>query len=303
MLDRVDAPTTLGAWASPEINDPTADRMLSARSDLIADTRSDLPIANFFYPWSADPLAGDLEAQVLAAGGIPMVSWNDRDNARVVSGAEDGRVRRIARGFAALDGPVLLRWGWEMDAESSDGGSGSTGGAELYVQTWTHLRDIFREEGADNVEWVWCPNAYAFTPQADRDPTAFYPGDDQVDWLCADGYNWYPSRGSWRSFSEIFSDFYAWAEQRDTPILIGEFGVLEDPSRPDRKADWILAMARTVVCEMPEIRGLVYFNELRTDDEGITRDWRLTTSSTSLRAWQTVADERHFGGDGNAAKC
>ena len=37
----------------------------------------------------------------------------------------------------------------------------------------------------------------------------FYPGDDQVDWVAADGYNGAGCRpqGAWRDLSDIFGDF------------------------------------------------------------------------------------------------
>jgi beta-mannanase len=55
------------------------------------------------------------------------------------------------------------------------------------VVAWRHLHDLFAERGADNVRWVWCPNATAFT---DRTAQQFYPGDGYVDWVCADGYDY-----------------------------------------------------------------------------------------------------------------
>ena len=50
-----------------------------------------------------------------------------------------------------------------------------------------------RREGATNVGWVWCPLATGFT---DGRAQKYYPGDDQVDWLCADVYPGTRSRRS-----------------------------------------------------------------------------------------------------------
>src|SRR5947208_885142 len=78
---------------------------------------------------------------------------------------------------------------------------------------------IFRNQGADNVRWVWCPNAWAFN---DGTAQQFYPGDDFVDWTCADGYNWAPGRprGQYPPFMDIFQGFYGWASLKNKPIMV-----------------------------------------------------------------------------------
>lgn len=59
---------------------------------------------------------------------------------------------------------------------------------------WRHVHAVFEDEGATAVEWVWCPTNWAFAPRSRRDPLTWYPGDDVVDWLCADGYSFYPEK-------------------------------------------------------------------------------------------------------------
>ena len=115
---------------------------------------------------------------------------------------------------------------------------------------------IFRAEGADNVRWVWCPNASAFN---DGTAQTFYPGDDFVDWTCADGYNWAPGRpgDDYRSFQDIFAGFYGWARLQKKPIMVGEFGVQE--RNPGEKAEWILAARDAVKSDFPLMRAVVYF--------------------------------------------
>ncbi len=305
-LDRVGAPTMTGAWVAPagagDDPEPDAEAYLSAREDFADATSSDVAVGHFFYPWASDPLVGGREAAVLEQGGVPLVSWNDADNQRIASGADDARIRRAARRFADLDGPVMLRWGWEMDADSGDGGTGTSGGPRDYIGAWRRIHQAFRDEGADNVEFVWCPNAYAFTEEADRSPTEYYPGDEYVDWLCADGYNWYPERGGWTSFRSIFRDFYDWASTRSKPIMIAEFGSFEDPADPGRRAAWIDDLAVTVKCDMPEVRALVYFEELKRE-RGKVRDWRIATSREAATAWKRLAADQHFGGNAETVTC
>ncbi len=57
------------------------------------------------------------------------------------------------------------------------------GSPASYRAAWAHVREIFAGLPAS---FVWAPTAAAFaSDSADR----FYPGDGQVDWVAADGYN------------------------------------------------------------------------------------------------------------------
>jgi beta-mannanase len=113
-----------------------------------------------------------------------MVSRGDQDTRQVATGADDELIRQRADAVAALGRPVLLRWFWEMDGRRYRNVAHSP---REFVAAWRHLHDLFAERGADNVRWVWCPNATAFT---DRTAQQFYPGDGYVDWVCADGYDY-----------------------------------------------------------------------------------------------------------------
>ena len=125
-----------------------------------------------------------------------------------------------------------------------------------------------------NVSWVWCPNAWGFhTGEAQK----FYPGDEYVDWICANGYNWAPGRqgDEWRPFEWIFQHFYDWAVGRGKPLMIGEFGVQE--RKPGEKAEWLRDAADVLKTKFPEIKAIVYFNVKKR------YDWRLRHDSARER--------------------
>ena len=142
-----------------------------------------------------------------------MISWNGKGvtTRSIAAGHYDKLVRERARATRALGQPVLIRWFWEMDGKKKADFAGTPG---QYVAAWRHVVRTFRSEGAENVSWVWCPNASAFN---DGEAQKFYPGDDFVDWTCADGYNWAPGRpgDGYRPFPDIFAGFYAWASLHD----------------------------------------------------------------------------------------
>ena len=191
-------------------------------------------------------------------------------------------IKQRARATQALGQPVLLRWFWEMDGNKK---SQFAGTPDQYVAAWRHIVTIFRAEGADNVRWVWCPNASAFN---DGTAQTFYPGDDFVDWTCADGYNWAPGRpgDDYRSFQDIFAGFYGWARLQKKPIMVGEFGVQE--RNPGEKAEWILAARDAVKSDFPLMRAVVYF------DSNKDYDWALTTSDSAVAAFRQMANDPWF---------
>jgi hypothetical protein len=271
----------VGASTSPDVR--TLEGEKAAVEDLERLLGRKLDIDHNFYPWDT-PFPTESERWNLATGRIPLISWNGRGptTAQIAAGQFDGMVRQRARATKALGEPVLIRWFWEMDGNKK---SDFAGTPEEYIAAWQRIVGIFRNEGADNVSWVWCPNASAFN---DGVAQQFYPGDEFVDWTCADGYNWAPGRkgDEYRSFKDTFAGFYAWAALHDKPIMVGEFGVQE--RNPGEKAQWITEARETIKADFPLMRAIVYFNSNKD------YDWRLTTSDSAVEAFRQLALDPYF---------
>lgn len=271
----------LGASTSPDVRTLEAEK--AAVEQLERQLGRTLDINHNFYPWT-DPFPTQNERWDLEAGRIPLISWNGRDvtTREIARGAHDPMIRQRARSTKALGRAVMIRWFWEMDGRKK---AEFAGEPEDYVAAWKHIVGIFRAEGADNVRWVWCPNASAFN---DGEAQEFYPGDDFVDWICADGYNWAPGRAGdeWESFKDIFGGFYAWAALHGKPIMVGEFGVQE--RNPGDKARWITEAREVIKTDFPLLRAIVYFSS------NADYDWRLTTSDSALGAFRQMAHDPYF---------
>lgn len=264
----------------------SAERRPARWAMLEADAGRQYDIAHVFHAWDlAIPTADDL--MHIEDGRLLMISWNGTDTREIASGVHDDWIRSQARGVRDLDRRVLLRWLWEMDGNRRRAWVHS---GPDYVAAWNHIRRIFDEEGALNAEWVWCPNEFLFWDGGDPEP--WYPGDDAVDWLCADGYNWATSSTSdeWVDFADIFGDFYRWAEPRGKPIVIGETGSGE--AEPGAKAEWIRSIPEILERDMPEIDAVVYFDkDFRRRGH---RDWRLDTSESAYAAWLEISNDPWF---------
>jgi hypothetical protein len=271
----------IGVSTSTDIR--TVDAEKTAVEGLEAQLGRTLDIDHNFYTWDA-VFPTVIERWDLQSGRIPMISWNGKDvtTRQIANGRFDDLIRQRARQTKALGEDVLIRWFWEMDGNKK---AAFAGEPEEYIAAWRHIVTTFRAEGADNVRWVWCPNASAFN---DGEAQQFYPGDDFVDWTCADGYNWAPGRAGddYRSFKDIFGGFYAWASLHNKPIMVGEFGVQE--RNPGDKANWISAARDTIKSDFPLMRAVVYFNSNKD------YDWRLGTSDSAIAAFKQMANDPYF---------
>lgn len=289
------APTNgvlLGAIPAPEVDWTMAGQQAEVL-ELESQIGRTLPIHHYFYKFDV-PFPTWREPWDIAAGRIPMISWARTSSAAINAGTHDAWIRARADAVKALGSPVLIRFSWEMDAPTV---ASTVGSPSVYVQAWRRIHGLFAERGATNVEWVWCPNAYNFTSGRAQQ---FYPGDEFVDWTCADTYNWSPLRpggdggGRWLSFSDTLGmrDFYDWAVQRGKPIMIGETGAQEGSA--GQKAAWIAGMRESLKTEFPAVRSLVYFDAIGGSHQGGSFDWRVETSASSLQAFVDLAQDPWF---------
>jgi hypothetical protein len=201
-------------------------------------------IAAVAQPWD-QPFPRPDAAAALAGDRYLMLSLTDGkakfDDRGLVSGRYDQVVRQRALEIKAAHKPVFLRWQWDMDLTR-------TATAVDHIAAWKHLRQIFHGMGADNVTWVWCPTAAGFSGSADE----YYPGDDQVDWICADAY--LPAKGGYTNLSEVLKPFLDWAAQHPKPIMIGQFGVPQ--AYGTRRAEWLRKAA--LALQRAQIKAVVY---------------------------------------------
>lgn len=277
----------LGAYVDPVTPDKAGQQ--AAILGLERSMRRRLALVQWYYP-SSSSFPTWREPWSSAGGRRNLISWAGLNSNDINSGRYDALIDQRARGLKALGRPLLFRYMAEMDGSAKRARAVSS---VAYVAAWRRIYNRFRAVGARNVEFVWCPNAWGF--DAGTAP-AWYPGDQYVQWLCADGYNWAPQQvgAKWTSFQQVFQSFYNWAVPRRKPIVIGEFGSVEDPNQPGRKAAWIRDAAATIE-RWPMVKAAVWFDAKAgaSNVPSVKYDWRLRTSSSSLRAWQ-VAGSRVY---------
>ena len=284
-----------GAWFGAHVHKRTEKTEYDAVLALEQKIGRRFAIDNHYEHWTAPTLKE--EGLDLAAGRIPMVSWpsgswpSGVDASAILSGSQDATIRYMASALKALGKPVLLRFAYEMD--HGPGSGRYLGPPSLFIPAWRHVHDIFVNQGATNVKWVWCAVSHNF---ANGTAQTYYPGGAYVDWIAADGFSFWPvqqtSNGTWRSLKEIFAAFYAWGATQGKPLMIASTGVQEDPSQPSRKAQWFQAATATLKA-WPEIKAFVYYNATIQTPYG-TAYFYADSSSSSLKAYLTMGADPYL---------
>ena len=276
-------PPARGAWFGAAVTpaDYTQANEINAVNALQQQLGRRLSIVHTYLKWQARfPTTSALT--FLAQGNMLLISWAGTDTRQIAAGADDAWIRTRAAQVKALGKPVFLEWRWEMDRPNLRGQVHSGGD---YVRAWDRIRSVFAAAGVRNAAWVWCPTAAGF---ADGRAAAYYPGDAQVDWVCADAY---PGYGTYATFAATVSPFLAWAARHDKPVMIGEFGV--PASYGDtRRAAWLRA-ARQVVLADTQIKALLYYDS-NPAGQGPQGSYALTGDAAALAALRAIARQPYF---------
>lgn len=241
-----------------------------------------------YYRWDQE-LPTKNERASFRAGRLPLVSWKAMrvDGglvpwSEIADGSHDDWLVEQARRFKAFGAPMYLTFHHEPEDDEENGSAGE------FAAAFRHVVHIFREQRVRNVAFIWTMMSWTFDVRSGRDPDDWYPGDRFVDIIGTDGYNWFPQKpgAPWESFRRVFSPTMGFANDRGKPVFVVEFGVMEDPEDPDRKADWFrraLATAR----QWPRLKGLIYFDVVK---DGYP--WITDSSTTALNGYSEIAASR-----------
>ncbi|HWB36870.1 MAG TPA: glycosyl hydrolase, partial [Rugosimonospora sp.] len=228
-----------------------------------------------------EPFPTQSDRAFAAGGRTLMLSWVVDDTRQVASGAVDAQLRDWADRMRDFDHPMLVRLRWEMDRPNLRASMHS--GAD-YVAAWTHVREVFAARGVRDVSWVWCPTADGF---AGGYAQGFYPGDDQVDWVCVDAY----AGSRLTPMADLLAPFLAWAGTHGKPIMIGEYGVGVGWGGSARAA-WLAATAQTFR-GYPLIKAVCYFDS-DPDGNPPTKQYHLEGDPPALAAFTAMARDPWF---------
>jgi hypothetical protein len=220
-------------------------------------------VQTVFTPWrrdSMDDLFERLLPRIRDAGRIPLLTWEPYLAAetapgiarRIAAGEFDAFLAEwanrladwLADGSGTDDRRLYLRLAHEMNGDwypwSPTVGDSTPND---YIAMWRHVHDALARAGigSEQCQWIWCVNhadVGAYSAEA------CYPGDDYVDWVGLDGFNWGASRewSDWRAPGAVFGDMFERLGQFGKPLCVPEVGcssLTATGHDPTRKAAWI----------------------------------------------------------------
>jgi glycosyl hydrolase family 26 len=240
-----------------------------------------LGLVHVYHPWDS-PFPSAADRQFARSHKMLLLTWGGTPDTRtIIAGGYDALIRQRAEAVKRLHRPILMEFRHEMDRANLQWAMHSPA---KYTAAWDHIRAIFTAAGATNARWVWCPTAYGF---AIGRAQAFYPGNKEVDWVCADAYSPSPSV----PLSVTAGTFLDWAARHPKPVIIGEFGVGGNP------AGWPawLAAAGRLASHHPQIKAMSYFSGDGTDSNGRRYAYFMGTHARAVRAFARLLAERQFG--------
>jgi hypothetical protein len=285
----------LGAYAEPKTN--TAQK---ATAKLEQEIGREFCLDHQYYLWQ-DGIPTSYETWTVSQGRVPFVAWKPRNTndlspirwTNITDGLCDGWITNRADAFKQFGQLTLMTFHHEPEDDQDTPGVTNFGTADEYQAAFRHVVSIFRNEGVSNVVWAVVLTQPSYTQPATNGKQAdrWYPGDDVVDVIGCDGYNWYPTKTNsvWTPFTNIFSDFYAWGtSNHQKPLLIAEFGCMEDTNNPNAKADWF-AEIPNVLQQWPAVKAVCYFNYTNP-----VYPWTLDSSAASLAAFHAMGTNAYM---------
>jgi hypothetical protein len=231
--------------------------------------------------------------------------WRDIASARKGSPLWND-MQRQANEIEQFGALVYVVFNHEPDARTS----APMGGPADFVAAWRHLIGVYRAAGVRNARYVWTMTGWAFTANAGGGRTRadlYYPGDAYVDDIAADSYNWntcHSASGTWQNPAQLFDPERRFGRRHPAKgLTLLEWGSVEDPARPGRKAQWLRDAAQVLASPAyGQFRAALYWDDQHTGkkiSEACDFDYR--TSPAALAAWRSVAGVPAFAAKSSCA--
>ena len=265
----------------------------------------------FGNQWGKGRFPAEQVRTVQRAGAVPLILWYpepteaQKDSAgfpleEIVAGRWDDYLDAWGRAARAIDGPLLVSWGLEMNGQwfAWSGifhGAGApvpgsdpprAQGPEMFKQAYRHVVDRVRATGAANIQWVFHTNSDNNPDEPWNRMAAYYPGGEWVDWLGMSAYGEQFKDQDWVPVRDAILQPYAELAAIDPskPILLGEWGIGEFPKKGSKGA-WIRE-AMAAMPRLPRLKGAIFWHERWQNDDLSYSNLRVSSSLEALTAFR-----------------
>ncbi len=189
---------------------------------------------------------------------------------QILAGNWNSYIDSFAAEAKAYGYPVVIIPFEEMNGDWYQwSGSRANNTPGKHKAAYRYIRERFRT--VTNVKFAWVPNNDSVPDTAENSILTYYPGDDVVDIVGVDGFNF---DGPWQTWSSVFSKALSQLYTLNKGVMI--FSTASAPGT--KKAAWIEEMI-TAVKSDPRLLGFIWFNENKE------KDWRIWSSTDSLASF------------------
>jgi hypothetical protein len=196
----------------------------------------------------------------------------------IAAGIDDQYLSAYADSVRSFGHAVVIGFGHEMNAPWYSWGYHQARPA-TFVAAWRHVVTLFRQQGADNVTWLWTVNQDI--PKKTGPVASWWPGSEYVNWVGIDGYYLYQSD----NFNSVFGRTIKQVRRFTTkPILLSEVAVAPQANRSAKIGDLFQGITEY------KTLGLVWF-DMNQDKGVLSRDWSIEGNPPAEAAFQLGADE------------
>lgn len=289
-------PVYFGMWTQGFWDESTYSLHTEKLIELQNTIGKKVAIAHYYRGWvnlRNKSVINELNA-ISSNGWIPMLSVNPYFFEKcpssgkplyktIAEGNCDNFLHEVGRNLKRYGKPLFLRFAWEMNIPDISWSLAATNSSSSdFIRAWRRFHDIVGSERALNVLWVFCPNTEV---SQSISYNALYPGDQYVDWLGLDGYNWGTTQAwtTWQDFSTIFSSSYnhILSLSPSKPLMIAEVNTTDVGGD---KAAWYKDMLTVQIpLNFGRVKAIVFYNEDRTAQEHV--NWLITVTPLSLAAF------------------
>ncbi|WP_353776960.1 glycosyl hydrolase [Winogradskyella sp. 3972H.M.0a.05] len=202
-------------------------------------------------------------------------------------GDYDKVIKKYGAWAKSTNRPIYLRIGYEFDGPHNELEP------KKYVKAYRRIVDLLRKEGANNIAFVW--HSHASKPFKDYKLSAWYPGDDYVDWV---GISVFGHAYGGANFGTYCDDVLDFAKAHKKPIMIAESSPIKgiDKENTEVWEQWFVNFFDFIYNK--NIKAVSFINEdwQRLYIQGIShwKDARLYNNENISKAWFQETNKNRY---------
>ena len=193
-------------------------------------------------------------------------------------GDYDKIIKKYGAWAKSANRPIYLRIGYEFDGPHNELEP------KKYVKAYRRVVDLLRKEGVNNIAFVW--HSYASKPFKDYELSAWYPGDDYVDWIGISVFGHAYGSADFGPYCDAVLNF---AKEHKKPMMIAESNPVKGIDEENIKVwdQWFVNFFTFIYNK--NIKAVSFINEdwQRLFIQGIShwKDGRLYNNEKISKAW------------------